>query len=434
MALSLVGREIGRLLVLGFGVTGKGVVDFALRRGIAPLVSEERVLTPAERSWLAARGVRFEDGGHTPALLADADAVVLSPGVRPSLPLLEEAGNDGIPVLSEIDLAGSLIPSPIVAVTGTNGKSSVVTLIGALLEEAGRRAIVAGNIGIPAVSVVAESRSADVVVLEVSSYQLEQSVIFHPRVAVLLNLAPDHLARHGTMEAYAAAKGRVFLRQGPEDTAILPSSLAGLFPQGEGRRLFFDAARIPGRFESLAPHNRENLRAAIAAVSVLVPGFDAGEIPETAVEGAFSLPHRLEEVGTVNGVRVINDSKSTNPASAIAALRAVDGGIVLLLGGRSKGAGYEDLAREVKERPVRGTIVYGEAAGELSSIFSRFGIEIEVADDLEEGVSLGLRLAEPGDTLLLSPGCSSFDRFRDYVERGETFVRLVSGLSGFSRS
>jgi len=436
MGLEIEGRRIDRILVVGFGLTGRGLVEFSLLCGLVPSVSEARILTPSERGWLAERGIRFEQGGHTSAFLADADAIVLSPGVPPGLPLLVEARDSGIPILSEIDLAGSLIENPVVAVTGTNGKSSVVTLIGSLLEEAGKVPIVAGNIGIPAVSVVADARSADVVVLEVSSYQLEQSGAFHPQIGVLLNLAPDHLARHRTMEAYAAAKGRIFLRQTPADTAILPSSLAGLFAEGRGKRLFFDTARLPlpAWFESLAPHNRENLRAAIAAVSVLVPGFDPGSIPEGAVEAALSLPHRLEEVGSVNGVRVINDSKSTNPASAIAALRAVDGRVVLLLGGRSKGAGYEDLAREVKAQPVRRTIAYGEAADELSSVFARFGIGIEVANDLEEGIALGLSLAEPGDILLFSPACSSFDQFRDYAERGETFVRLVSGLPGFSRS
>jgi len=435
MGLEIEGQRIERILIVGFGLTGRALVEFAVARGITPLLSEARSLAAQERGWLIERGLRFEDGGHTFAFLSEVDAVVPSPGVPPTLLLIEEAREMGIPVVSEIDLAGSLIVPPIVAVTGTNGKSSVVTLIGALLEGEGRRAVIAGNIGIPAVSIVADAGSADVVVLEVSSYQLEQSVAFHPRVGVLINLAPDHLSRHGTMEAYAAAKGRIFLRQTPDDTAVLPSNLKGRFVQGEAKRLFFDIESfpLPPYYGLLPPHERENLRAAIAAVSVLVPDFDPATIRKETIEAAFALPHRLEVVGDVDGVRVINDSKSTNPASAIAALRAVEGDIVLLIGGRSKGAGYEDLAREVKSHSIRGVVAYGEAAGELSAIFSRFGIGIEVVYGLEEGIAVGLGLAQPRDILLFSPACSSFDQFRDYAERGETFVRFISKLPGFSR-
>jgi len=237
------------------------------------------------------------------------------------------------------------------------------------------------------------------------------------------------------MEAYAAAKGRLFRLQTPHDVAILPSALADTFDQGAARRVFFDTAgfSLPPYFDSLPPHEMENLRAAITSVISFLPDFDPAAIPEGTVRAAFSLPHRLEEVGKVNGVRVINDSKSTNPASAIAALRATEGNIVLLIGGRSKGAGYEDLARAVKGHDLRKTVAYGEAAGELSSIFSRFGIGIDTVGGLEEGISLSLAAAKPGDILLFSPACSSFDRFTDYIERGKEFVRLISRLPGFSQ-
>jgi len=428
-------RRVERLGIIGFGVTGRATVEFSLSRGVPPIVSEARSLTPSERGWLAERGVRFEERGHTPSFLADADVLVLSPGVPPGILPLDEARKSGVPVVSEIDLAGSLIDPPIVAVTGTNGKSTVATLIGAILESAGKDVVVAGNIGIPAISIVDEVSSADAVVLEVSSYQLEQSLHFHPQVAILLNLAPDHLSRHGTMDAYAAAKGRIFRRQTPADAAILPSDLAPAFDRGEGRRIFFDRERftLPPYLESLPPHNRENLRAAISAARALLPDIDPASIPEDAVRSAVSLPHRLEVIGEVDGVRVIDDSKSTNPAAAIAALRAVDGPVVLLIGGRSKGAGYDALAREVKAHRVRRVVAYGEAADELSSIFSRAGVEIDRAADLERGISIGVYAARPGDTLLFSPACSSFDRFRDFAERGDVFTRYVEGLPGFSR-
>jgi len=435
MGVTIDGRKIGRIAVLGFGTTGRALVEFAIGRRLSPIVSEARPLAEADREWLAERGVEFEDGGHTDGFLARAEAIVLSPGVPPSIPPLQMAMERGIPVLSEIDLACSLISPPIVAVTGTNGKSSVVTLIGYLLEGAGEVPIVAGNIGMPAISIVDTASSASAVVLEVSSYQLEQSGSFRPRIGILLNLAPDHLHRHGTMEAYAAAKGRLFQLQTPEDVAILPSALADLFDQGAARRIFFDTAGfpLPPYFDSLPPHERENLKAAAASMIALIPDFDPAAIPEETLRAAFGLPHRLEEVGTVGGVRVINDSKSTNPASAIAALRATEGDVVLLIGGRSKGAGYEDLAREVGARPVRAVITYGEAAGELSALLARFGIETAVGSDLEEGISLSLAAAGPGDTFLFSPACSSFDQFTDFAERGEEFVRFISRLPGFSQ-
>lgn len=439
MSVRIDGRAIDRLLVVGFARTGRAVVDFALDRGLAAFVSEGGRLSDEDRDSLRARGVRFEDGGHTIDFLADVDpdAVVVSPAVPADAPLLRAAAARGIPVHSEIDLASAAVECPIIAVTGTNGKSSTVTAIGAILRDLGLRVEVAGNIGIPFVSVVDRAATCDAVVVEVSSFQLEQSDTFHPRVGVLLNLAPDHLDRHGSMAAYAAAKARLFRRMTPADTAVLPGPLAGEVATGVARVVFFDSIPIdlPAGADRLARHEVENVRAALAACAALVPGFDPSAVPLAVVTPALALPFRTEPVGAVGGVRVINDSKATNPHSTIAALDAVgplDAPIVLLLGGHSKSHGYEALPEAIAGRDVRRVVLFGEAGPTLARLFDPAAFDVTVAADLAAAVDVGLRSAEPGDVLLFSPACSSYDEFRDYEERGRAFRRLVEAHPGFS--
>jgi UDP-N-acetylmuramoylalanine--D-glutamate ligase len=423
------------LLVLGFGVTGRALIEFSLRSGVRPFVSERSALRPDAKRWLDERGIPWEEAGHTERFLGDADAVVLSPGVPPSEPIVGAAEAAGIPVLSELDLAALQAPSiPIVAVTGTNGKGTTVTLIDAILRVSGHDPRLGGNIGIPFVSLLEGISGSDVVVLEASSYQLEQSRFLRPRVGVLLNLTPDHLARHGTMAAYAAAKGRLFLRQERGDTAVLPAALAARFPQGLARRVLFDERplRLPAGGERLAPHNRLNLAAAICAVEAFDSSVGPAAVDVRSLADAFRLPHRMEHVGTIDGVAIIDDSKSTNADSAVAALRAMSAPTVLLLGGRSKGAGYEALAAEIGRSDIRAVILFGEAGEEIQALLARSGIEMKRAASLERAVEAGLAAARPGDALLLSPACSSFDAFRDFAERGDAFVRAVRERPGFT--
>jgi len=291
---------------------------------------------------------------------------------------------------------------------------------------------VVGNIGLPFIDVSDRVASADAIVIEASSYQLEQSIVFHPQVGVVLNLEPDHLARHKTMGAYAAAKGRLFRLQTSEDVAVLPGPLAPRFPEGRGRRVFYDDARLalPQGAERLSPHQRDNLRAALCACEALLPGIDRREAPMERIVASLRLPHRMEPVGFVRGVRVIDDSKSTNPASTLAALASVEGPVVLLLGGRSKGAGYEILRAAIARRPIRRTILFGEAAEELAGLLG--GLPIDRAADVEAAIAAGLRVARPGDTLLFSPACSSFDQFSNFEERGRAFAGVVRACGGFS--
>ena len=436
--MALQARSAARsLLMLGFGLTGKAVCEFAIRHEIPIYVSEHRTLSQAQQSWLRDHDIPFEQSGHTAAFLPFIDTVVLSPGVPEDLPILSEAREQCLAVISEIDLALQFMgESPVIAVTGTNGKSSTVEVIARILQMLGCGARIAGNIGIPLISLVDKITPLDVLVLEISSYQLEQSCDFRPTIGVLLTLSPDHLHRHKTMKRYADAKGKLFAKQERGDVAIMPRSLAAQFNKGRGRRIFYDElfTPLPVGTETLLPHEQSNLRAALAACQALVPDFGISRVSMEAVCSAFRLPHRMTFLGDVCGVSVINDSKSTNAGSTIAAIRSTDQPVVLLLGGHSKGSGYEDLAKEIATRDIREVILFGEAARELNDLFLKQSVDfpvISVVRSLDTAVNRGLHVALPGDVLLLSPACSSFDAFADYVERGEAFASLIRSHAGF---
>lgn len=425
------------LLMLGFGVTGMAVCEFAINHGLSVVVSESGQLSQQQQAWLEEKSISFEQSGHTSTFLSRVDTVVLSPGVPANLPLLARAREQGLTVISETDFALSFVGEcPVIAVTGTNGKSSTVEVIATILNTQGCRAWVAGNIGIPLISLVDEVTALDTLVLEISSYQLEQSRNFRPNVGLLLTFSPDHLHRHRTLKAYAAAKSRMFANQELEDVAVLPRALASQFCQGQGRRVFYDEffCELPMGAESLLPHEQSNLRAAFAACQVMIPGFDISKVPMDEVCSAFRLPHRMETLGFVDGVRIINDSKSTNAGSTMAALQSVTESIVLLLGGRSKGVGYEALVSACANADVREVILFGEAAEELNGLFAQQspgGVTVSVVASMEAAVDQGLRVARTADILLLSPACSSFDAFSDYVERGQSFADMIRSKAGF---
>ena len=435
MTLRLGAAKVERLLVVGLGVTGRAVCEYSARHGVAAFLSEKRTLSAEERRWLDERGIPYEDGGHTDRALAGVDAIALSPSVPMASMLVDRAQQRGIPVYSELDLAALVSPSwPIVAVPGTNGKSSTVALIGDLLRFWNRRAPVVGNIGCPFIDVADEVTKYDAIVVEASSYQLEQSVAFRPHVGVLLNLEPDHLERHGTMDAYAEAKGRLFRLQAPDDVAVLPGALRNRFPEGAARRVFYDDGRLalPDGAERLSPHDRANLRAALSACEALLPGVDRRGVPLDRIVGALRLPHRMEVVGSVDGVRAIDDSKATNPASTIAALAATAGPVLLLLGGRAKQAGYEALRDAIETSEIRRLVLFGEAADRLSDLLK--GRPVDRVANVEAAVRVGLGAARSGDTLLFSPACSSFDQYGSFAERGEAFARAVRAHAGFAQT
>lgn len=434
MPVTVGGRVVRHLLVVGYGMTGRAVAQFCARRGVPFSLTDAGRLAPADEAWVSEHARAVETGGHTLRLLDDVDAVIATPGAPADLGLFAEARRRTIPVWSELDLASSVSGERrLIAVTGTNGKSTTVSLVGALLARAGVPNVVAGNIGLPFLDVADAAALWGVAVLEVSSFQLEQSALFHPSVGALLNLTPNHLERHGSMAAYTAAKLRLFARQEATDAAVLPSDLAGRVDHGQGRLVVFDdpMPALPQGSAEVGAVRRLNLAAAVTICREIAPEFDATRCSVGELRDALYLPHRQEEVGSVGGVRLVNDSKATSPAATVAALRSTREPTVLLLGGRSKRGGYDELARFLAASPPRAVVVYGEARDEIASHLEAERVGHSVVAGFEAAVTAGLAAARPGDVLLLSPACSSFDQFKNYEERGDAFRRLAHALPGF---
>ncbi|MDQ3066295.1 MAG: UDP-N-acetylmuramoyl-L-alanine--D-glutamate ligase [Actinomycetota bacterium] len=354
-------------------------------------------------------------------LLGGVDVLVKSPGVPGDAPLVVAARERGIPVWSEIELASRLLPNPIVGVTGTNGKTTTTELLGAMLGTP-----TAGNVGTALSELVGGAPPDEWIVCELSSFQLEDIESFRPRIAVLLNLEPDHLDRHGSFEAYRDAKLRIFENQTEDDVAIVPRRF-GPVP-GHGRRVEFAADdELPA--EPLIPgaHNRENAAAATAAARAV--GRSDDQIGN-ALETFPGVPHRLELVAEREGVRWVNDSKATNTAAARRALYAFDAPLQLILGGSLKGESFEAFAEDVGRANVLVAYLIGEAAKPLAADLGHANVPVSLATTLERAVAEAASAAEPGTVVLLSPACASYDQFRDYEHRGEEFRRLVENLQG----
>ena len=410
-----------RVLVVGLARSGNAAAQ-ALRTVGASVVGFDRDDELDVRR-LRELGVEVHLGSEEETLLQGIDLVVKSPGVPGETLLVERARTRGVPVWSEIELGALLLPNPFLGVTGTNGKTTTTELLGAVFRSAGEPVEVAGNIGRPLTSLVGASSPSAWVVCELSSFQLEDVHTLKPRVAVLLNLEPDHLDRHGSFDHYAGLKLRIFERQSSEDAAVVPRS----FPPvpGDGRRVEFAAdddlpaePRIPG------PHNRENAAAATAAAR-------AAGVEDDAIAHALStfegVPHRIELVRELDGVRFVNDSKATNVAAALRALASFPGvRRHVILGGRGKHESYASLAAAFR----LGDRVYliGEAADEIAPALAAAGVEFMHAGDLDAAVSQSAATAGPGDVVLLSPACASFDQFRDFEARGDAFRELVEAL------
>ena len=370
-------------------------------------------------------GVEVVLGAEDPALLEGVDLVVKSPGVPADATLVAAARKRGVPVWSEVELGARLVPNPMIGVTGTNGKTTTTELLGSMFARAGRPGVVAGNVGRPLSALADGELPTDAwLVCELSSFQLEDVKTLRPRVGVLLNVEPDHLDRHGTFAAYRAAKLRLFENQGAEDVAVVPRGF-GPIP-GSGRRVEFDRDDpLPAEPVLRGSHNRENAVAATAAAR-------AAGVPDEAIADtlrAFTgVAHRLELVREVDGVAYVNDSKATNVAAARRALAAYSPEPVhLILGGSRKGESFQALAESIGAN-VRRAYVIGEAADAIAAELERAGVPYERSGDLEAAVRIAARAARPGDVVLLSPACASFDQFRDYEDRGERFRALVDAL------
>lgn len=444
-----------RAVVVGLGASGLAAVRFLHGLGVRVRVSESRPETRIAEDDLALLrrlGVPLESGGHTSDFFAGAELVVPSPGVPLDLPVLRYAAAQGVAIVGELALAAGRFRVPVVGVTGSNGKTTVTSLLGELLRAAGRRVFVGGNIGTPLLNYLLDPGDAEVVVLELSSFQLELSGAFRPDVALFLNLSPDHLDRHGSMECYGAAKRRIFANQGPGDIAIVgaddPLVMAaavttagtvlhfGRSPQAEARvtasgvslTTSFAGKEVDETYDlretALASAvNRLNVAAAILAARSL------GCRPGTCRTGlaGYTLPgHRMAVVAEIDGVLFVDDSKGTNTGAVAAALASCRGPVVLIGGGRDKGSDFT-LLRPAVERHVRRLVLIGEAAGAMAAALDSL-VPVSRAASMEDAVRRAAAAARPGDTVLLSPGCASFDMFTGYAERGRLFQQAVADL------
>ena len=440
-----------RVVVLGAARSGVAAAALLARRGAHVVLSDIRdSIADADR--LRGAGVTLELGGHRADTLADAELIVLSPGVSPKLPAVDRAREQGTPVISEVELAARWLRGRIVAVTGTKGKTTTTVLTGRMLEADGHHALVGGNVG-TALSSQVEVSSPDVIhVVELSSFQLELTETFRPWIAVLLNLSPDHLDRHASFQEYVDAKARIFANQTSSDSMVINADdphVLDVARRSRARRLMFavtepldegvvvagnsvtsrtgtgdqtlfplSAVRLPGR------HLLSDVLAAAAVgtvVGVSIPGM------RSAVEAFEGIEHTLEAVADVDGVQFVNDSKATNVVSARAAVECFDRDLVVIMGGRFKGGDLQDLVPALRVR-ANAVVAIGEARARLRQVFGDL-VAVHDADGMPDAVRRAFTLARPRGTVLLAPACASLDMFANYAERGKVFKAEVRRLA-----
>jgi UDP-N-acetylmuramoylalanine--D-glutamate ligase len=447
-----------KVLVVGLGKSGLAAALFLRHRGAQVTVSDIRSAEALAKDIpaLLDEGINVEAGGHGLLTFRRQDLIVVSPGVPLDTPELVQAKSFGRPVIGELELAARFLKGKILAVTGSNGKTTTTSLLGDILERAGLPTLVGGNIGVPVVALIDESTDNTWSVLEVSSFQLETTEEFHPTIAVILNITPDHLDRHGSFENYALAKERIFAAQDDKDFVVLNAdnvraansasrskakvywfSLKHPVEQGawvEGGAVMFRTSKddtpedvlpltgIPLKGE----HNVENVLAAVCAARLAGAPVEA---VRQGIENFKAVEHRLEYVATLNGVEIYNDSKATNVDATAKAIAAFPSGIHLILGGKDKNSDYTQLADLLRAR-VRAVYTIGSAAAKIESQL-RGVVSIHSCETLEKAVSAIAAAAHPGDVVLLAPACSSFDQFESYEHRGRVFKELVNEWRGW---
>jgi UDP-N-acetylmuramoylalanine--D-glutamate ligase len=443
-----------KVLVVGMARTGIAVARFLSDQGAKVTGTDIREKGDVEKDSPDMKNLDIElhTGGAGAECFLLVDLIIASPGVHLSIPPLVKARKRGIPIISEIELASWFVTTPLVAVTGTNGKTTTTQLIGDMLQKAGRRVFVGGNIGNPLINLATVDQQMDLAVVEVSSFQLEGIDGFRPTVGVLLNLTEDHLDRYSSFESYVEAKSRLFMNQRASDISVLNKGDPTVeqaaswckarkvyynIPQEGSEGAFFNGRHItmrgpegeetydPHKCKLMGVHNIENMMAAV--VTARVCGCPRDPVQET-LEAFPGLPHRLEFVKDVDGVRYFNDSKGTNVGAVVKSLQTFSDSVILIAGGKDKGGDYGPLREPILER-AKHLILIGEARERMKRAL-RGAAPITLSNSLEAAVAHAHRLARVGDTVLLSPACSSFDMFRDYVERGDTFKTLVGKLEG----
>lgn len=441
--------EPAAVVILGAARSGLAAAHFLQKRGFAVSVSDGGPLSDAVRAELEAAGLPFEEGGHSETLLSTARYLIASPGIPVTARPFQIAAAHGIPVISEIELASVFCPIPLLAVTGSNGKSTTVTLLTRLLAAAGYKAAAGGNIGTPLISLI--EQPLDYIVLEISSFQLETTYTLKPRVAVLLNLFENHLDRHGDISTYFKLKSRLFQAQDAGDHAVLNAHspwcrelaprLAAqqhwfAYPSeaGQERLAAVSDGRVVYRGQELMPvaelglrgtHNLENVLAALTVAAVL-------ELPAEPLRSTLAdfggIAHRLEVLGQLDQRLFINDSKATNYLAAETALNSLSDPIILIAGGLDKGGDFQALAAAIGKK-VKHTILLGASAADFTLRLSESGYnQITVVNDMQAAVEQAFRLSVPGDIVLLSPATASYDLYRNFEERGDDFRRHVAAL------
>lgn len=446
-----------KVLVVGLGKSGLAAALFLRHKGAHVTVSDVRSAEALGKDIpaLLEEGIMVEAGGHGLLTFRRQDLIVVSPGVPMNTPELVQAKNFGRPVIGELELAAHFLKGRMVAITGSNGKTTTTTLLGEILKAAGIKTLVGGNIGVPVIELIADSTNDTWSVLEVSSFQLESTVEFHPSIAVILNITPDHLDRYGSFEEYAQAKERIFAKQDENDSVVLnadnargadtalraPSrvywfSTKHAVEQGawiEDGQVVYRSAK-DAAVETVMPlkgihlkgaHNVENVLAAVCAARQADAPLEA---IRRAIEKFKAVEHRLEYVATINGVEFYNDSKATNVDATAKAVAAFPAGIHLIMGGKDKGSPYTVLTPLLKER-VLAVYTIGVAAAKIESQL-RGVVPIHPCETLEKAVSAAAEAAKPGEVVLLAPACSSYDQFKNYEQRGQVFKELVSEQRG----
>jgi len=432
------------ILIVGLGVTGVATARFLINRGASVTVSDQKkeLETGSEEPLIREIGIKIELGPHRIETFESADLIVVSPGVPHTILPIRRAKEQGIPVIGEIELASRFITEPIVAVTGTNGKTTTTTLLGKMLEDSGFKVFVGGNIGKPLIAYADREEKAEIVVVEVSSFQLDTIDTFRANVAVLLNITEDHMDRYPDLDAYTKSKARIFKNQQYNDTAVLNGSdpvVRSLSRDILSRKVFFSSKeegvaisdesiisqenmsqllsdlKLPGK------HNMEN--AAAASLAALTAG-GTFEGVRTSLRKFKGLPHRLEYIDTLNGVDFFDDSKATNVDSVAKALETFERPVVLIMGGRNKGSKFHTL-RDLIGRHTKKLIVIGEAKEDIKAELGDIK-PVETATSMEDAVFMAYNAAKPGDIVLLSPACASFDMYNSYAQRGEDFCKAVA--------
>ena len=438
-----------KTIVIGMGRTGIAAANFLAAQKIPVTLIDAKPRTELEEAIRALDPAVHTSFGHSEPP-ADAERIILSPGVDIHAPFLQEAQKRGVEIISEVELASRFTKTPVIAVTGTNGKSTVTTLIGNILKRAGKKIAVGGNLGAPFIRLLREE-PVDYFVLEISTFQLEGVKTFHPRLAMILNITPDHLDRHKTFEEYAALKGEIASCQTKEDALILNSDDKNALDQGKNkssRKFCFSMSHeveegaflrndiIVSRFNGndknlmsvreLKPAMQCQVENALAAVAVTALLGTPPDDITGAIRDFPGLEHRIEWVRTVRGIDFVNDSKGTNVGSVNKSLTSFFRPVILIAGGKDKGGDFRSLKLIFKEK-VKHLVLIGETKNKFRQILNG-SFSYEDAEDMEDAVTRAVEKAQPGDVVLLSPGCASFDMFKDYVERGNRFKDIVNRL------